>query len=120
MKEIEIGQSGVSIESAQESAQLPYREANGGRLLLGGKPGNKGGGRPTGAFKAFLAKLRNNPKALAALEAAACDPTLKSFGAAWKLATDYDDDKPAEKRQIVGPVEVHVKVVREGRRLTAG
>ena len=118
MKEIEISQPTVSQETPQKTSQVTLRDFNGGKLRTG-NPGNKGGGRPTGAFKAFLAKLRNNPKALAALEAAACDPTLKSFGAAWKLATDYDDDKPAEKRQIVGPVEIVVRIEREGRRITS-
>lgn len=94
-------------------------QPRGGALLAGGIPGNKGGGRPPNAFKDFLADLRKDPEALAALRAAACDPSLRSFGAAWKLAADYDDEKPAEKRQIVGPVEVNVRIVREGRRVTA-
>ena len=107
--------------SPKTAAETPglKPQPHGGALLAGGIPGNKGGGRPPNAFKDFLADLRRDPQALAALRAAACDPSLRSFGAAWKLAADYDDDKPAEKRQIVGPVEVRVRIEREGRRVTA-
>lgn len=83
-------------------------------------PGNKGGGRPPSAFKAFLATLRTDPTFQDALEKAAKDPDSRGFSSALKVISDYDDDKPAEKRQIVGPVEVHVKVTREGARRTAG
>ena len=94
---------------------------------FGGKSGNprgngppKGsGGAPTKAFKHFLANVRNSAKAQKALQDAAEDPEGRNFGHAWKYLTDYDDDKPAEKKQIVGPVEVRVKIVREGRRVTA-
>lgn len=98
-------------------AKIP--QAHGGALNAGGTPGNAGGGRPPKAFKDFLAELRRDPLAQAALEKAAKDSESRSFGAAWKIVADYDDEKPAEKRQIVGPVEVHVKFAREGRRVTA-
>jgi hypothetical protein len=89
-------------------------------LCAGGVPGNPGGGRPPSAFKDFLAELRANPEALAALKKAASDPEMKSFGSAWKIVTDYDPDKPAEKKELSGKVEVTVRVAREGRRVTAG
>ena len=92
---------------------------NGGTLKTG-NPGNAGGGRTPDAFKDFLKRLRANPEALAALERAAKDETLRSFGGAWKLASEYDEDKPAEKKQISGKVEVRVSIVRENRRNTAG
>ena len=96
-------------------------QPHGGALRVGSKPGNKGGtGRPPAAFKDFLAKLRANPKALEALERGACDETLKSFGSAWKLITEYDPDKPAARKELSGKVEVTVRVAREGRRQTAG
>jgi len=93
----------------------------------GAETGNKGGhgkkgrsGPRTKSFKHFLANCRNDPRAQKALLDAMQDPDSRGFAAAWKHATEYDDEKPAEKQQIVGPVEVHVKMVREGRRLTAG
>lgn len=96
-------------------------QPNGGKLRKG-NPGNKGGnGAIPKAFKDFMRdEIRNGFKSRHALVEASQDPESKSFSTAWKVATDYDDDKPAEKRQIVGPVEVVVKVVREGRRITAG
>lgn len=85
----------------------------------GPKKGAPNAGPRTKSFKHFLANVRQSAKAQAALQAAAEDPDSKNFGTAWKLLGEYDEDKPAEKRQIVGPVEVRVKVVREGRRVTA-
>lgn len=93
-------------------------------LPVGNHPGNTGGkkgrsGRKPDAFKNFLAKLRQDPTALAALKAAASDSESRAFGSAWKLISEYDENKPAEKRQIVGPIEVRVRVIKEGRRITA-
>jgi hypothetical protein len=114
--------SGATGKTAKKTAKPSPR--NGNVLPLGAHPGNTGGkpgrsGRPPSAFKDFLAKLRANPGLHEALEAAACDPKSRGFAATLKLLSDYDTDKPAEKRQIVGPVEVRVKIVREGRRVTA-
>lgn len=119
MKEGEISQPTVSQETPQKTSQVTLRDFNGGKLRTG-NPGNKGGGRTPEAFKDFLKRLRADPEFQDELEAAAKNSLTKGYGSALKVVTDYDDDKPAEKRQIVGPVEVHVKVVREGRRLTAG
>ena len=63
--------------------------------------------------------MRDDPDARAALVAAASYSTCRNFGNAWKLATDYDAEKPAEKHTIVGPIEVRVRIEREGRRVTA-
>lgn len=56
---------------------------------------------------------------MAALKQAASDSESRAFGSAWKLISEYDENKPAEKRQIVGPIEVRVRVIKEGRRITA-
>jgi hypothetical protein len=94
--------------------------ANGGRLRVGGKKGNKGGhGAVPKAFKDFIRdEMRNGFKSRHALIEASRDPESKGFNIAWKLAADYDDDKPAEKHAIAGKVEVTVRIQREGRRLT--
>lgn len=102
----------------------PKRDPRTGRVS-GGNPGNSGGkkgrsGRRPGPFKAMLAKLRDSAELAQSLEVAVSDPECRAFPAALKVLTDYDDSKPAEKRQIVGPVEVHVLIKREGRRVTAG
>jgi hypothetical protein len=89
-------------KTTAKSAEVPkVPQPHGGALNAGGTPGNKGGGRPPKAFKNFLAELRNDPDAQDALARAAKDPALGSFGAAWKLASEYDDDKPAKKIEVV-------------------
>lgn len=75
-----------------------------GALLTGGMPGNAGGGRPPQALKDFLALLRKDPLAQAALETAARDSTSKNFSAAWKVASDYDDTRPAKKIEVNAPL----------------
>jgi hypothetical protein len=95
-------------------------QPNGGKLRKG-NPGNKGGnGAVPKAFKEFIkAEIRNGFKSRHALVEASTDPASKGFSIAWKLAADYDDDKPAEKHAIVGPVAVIVRIEREGKRVTA-
>ena len=93
--------------------------------LTPGNPGNSGGkpgrsGRPPEAFKAFLGKLRTDRKFHNALAKAARDPSSRGFGAALKMLSDYDEDKPAERRELSGRLEISVKMTREGRRRTAG
>lgn len=63
--------------------------------------------------------MRADPTLQAALERTLKDPESKGFSSALKVLTEYDTDKPAEKHAIVGPVEVRVKIEREGRRVTA-
>ena len=80
---------------------------------------DKATGRAPKGFAAFLTELRNDEAVQDAIRAAATDPTSKGFAPVLRALTDYDNDKPAEKRQVVGPVEVKVRIVREGRRITA-
>jgi hypothetical protein len=92
-------------------------------LPLGNHPNNTGGktGRSGGipnAFKAFVRSIRDDPKARQALVDAAQDPNSRNFGIAWKIATDYDDEKPAQKKELSGRVEMTVRIVREGQRPT--
>ena len=99
---------------------------NGNRLPLGAHPGNTGGkkgrsGRKPDAFKDFLkAEIRDHPDSRQALVDASRTPGNGAFTSAWKIATDYDDTKPAEKAQITGKLEIRVVIAREGRRVTAG
>lgn len=67
----------------------------------------------------MLAKLRESPELAQSLENAVKDYESRAFPAALKLLSDYDSEKPAEKHAIVGPVEVRVRIEREGRRVTA-
>lgn len=108
--------SGAKPRKTQKKTLPPH--------LTPGNPGNSGGkpgrsGRLPSPFKAFLAKLRADPGFHAAIETAAKDPSSRGYSAALKLVSEYDEDKPAEKQQIVGPIEVSVRIVREGRRVTA-
>lgn len=95
-------------------------QPHGGALVPGAGGGPQpGSGRPPGPFKALLRRIRESPELAASIEAAVADHESRAFPAALKLLSDYDDEKPAEKRQIVGPIEVRVRVTREGRRVTA-
>lgn len=90
-------------------------QPNGGMLYSGGT--NKGGtGRPKGSttsLKAFLAKLRQDPQAHAALERAAKDDAGRNFGHSWRLASEYDEEKPVQKQGIQFDGTITVKFVRE-------
>ena len=98
--------------AAQTPAKVP--QPHGGALLVAGVKGNKGGsGRPRNSLREFLAGLRGNPNALAAIERAATDETNRNFGNAWKLAAEYDLDKPVQKTGIQGDVQITVKFARE-------
>lgn len=114
-----------SQKTALKTGDLaPPSPSGGARLPLGAHPGNTGGkkgrsGRKPEAFGKLLARLRNSPELAHSLEAAIKDHESRAFASALKVLTDYDDEKPAEKRQIVGPVEVVVKFAREGKRSTA-
>ena len=97
---------------------------SGAEVPTGAHPKNTGGkkghsGRPPGTWAEFMRQLRADPKVQAAVKEAATDHTSPGFRSAVKLLADYDDEKPAEKRQIVGPVDVRVTIEREGRRTTA-
>ena len=76
-----------------------------GELLTGGMPGNKGGGRPRNdevvPFRTFMQNIRDDPAARTALHEAAKDAESKAFGIAWKYATEYDPEKPAERHEVV-------------------
>lgn len=98
--------------------QIP--QPHGGALLASGKPGNRGGtGRPPKKFSTFLASLREDADVQKAIKNAAKDPESRGFAAVLKQMSEYDDEKPAEKHAIVGPVEVRVRIAREGKRSTA-
>lgn len=92
--------------------------ANGGTLRVG-NPGNAGGtGRPPKKFSTFMRELRESSDVQAAIEAAAKNPASRGFPPTLRAMTDYDDERPAEKQQIIGPIEIRVKFVREGRKAT--
>jgi len=84
---------------------------NGGRLLTGGKPGNKGGGRRPKKFSTFLKSLRDNPDVHDAITKAATDHKSRGFGAVVKLAAEYDEDKPKDQKELTG--ELVIRVVRD-------
>lgn len=98
---------------------------SGATIPTGAHPGNTGGkkgrsGRKPEAFTRFLARLRQSPELHASLERAIMDEKGRGFASALKVLTDYDTEKPAEKRELSGQVQVTVVVKREGKRRTAG
>jgi hypothetical protein len=87
-------------------------QPHGGALNSGGTPGNAGGGRIPQAFKDFLkSEIRENATSRDALVKASQDDKGRNFKAAWDLAADYDDEKPAEKKELSG--ELVIRVVRD-------
>jgi hypothetical protein len=92
-------------KTANKTAKTaPPSPKSGVSLPLGAHEGNTGGkpgrsGRPPKAFKDFLAELRRDPDAQAALEAAAKNPKSPGFRSAWQLAAQYDTEKPGEKHE---------------------
>lgn len=97
---------------------------NGNRLLTGAHPKNTGGkkgrsGRRPKSFTAFMRSLREHPDVQQAILDAARDPMSKGFAAVLRQMAEYDDEKPAERQEIVGPVEVRVRFVDEAKRTTA-
>ncbi len=91
-----------------------------------GSPGNDprkgkpGPGRHPKSLVLFLKELRKSAAAQQALQRAAADENSRGFSTAWKYLADYDDAKPAAKKELSGKVEVTVKFAREGKKNTAG
>ncbi len=95
-------------DKQRENSTVPGR--NGGKLRRGGQIGNKGGtGRPPKTFATFLKSLREDEDVQAAMKQAASDPNSRGYGAVIRTLTDYDDEKPAEKKQLSGELVVRVK-----------
>lgn len=93
----------MTDKTAPKTAPLP--PTGGARLPLGNHPGNTGGkkgrsGRHPDVWKQFLAKLRGDPKFHKAIKAAAHDSESRGFSSAIKLATDYDESKPAQRSDV--------------------
>lgn len=103
----------------RRATKTSYGGESGNPKGRGPKRGAPNAGPRTKALKHFLANLRNSAAAQQALQKAAEDPTSPNFRTAWKVLADYDDDKPAEKRELSGAIQVSVKLTREGRRRTA-
>lgn len=109
----------MAAQPAPENSEQktgPKRDPRTGRVS-GGNPGNSGGkkgrsGRKPGPFKDMLRRLRESPELAESLEAAVKDPESRAFPAALKLLSDYDEEKPVERKELSG--EVVVRVVRDG------
>lgn len=85
-------------------------------LPVGNHPGNTGGkkgrsGRKPEAFTKLLARLRQSPELADSLTKAISDPECRAFPSALKVLTDYDTEKPVEKKELTG--ELVVRVVRD-------
>ncbi len=91
-----------------------------GNTPKGNNPKRPGPGRRPKSLCLHLIDLRRSAAAQKALMEAATDSESRNFGTAWKVLTDYDDEKPAEKRELSGAVTVSVRFVRESSKRTAG
>jgi hypothetical protein len=91
---------------------------NGGRLLAGGKPGNKGGtGRPPNWLREFCDSLLASPKCKAAVRAILSDANHPAFATMWKAAGDRAHGKAEQPLQHSGTIVIREK--REPRVLIA-
>jgi hypothetical protein len=98
-------------KNSGKTPSLRTPKHGGGKLLRGGKPGNKGGGRRPQKFSTFMKSLRDNPDVHEAITKAATDHESRGFGAVVKLAADYDEDKPKDQKELSG--ELVIRVVRD-------
>ncbi len=79
-----------------------------GKQGKGPKKGAPNAGRPTLSFKEYLATLRKSAATQMALAAALSDPESRGFAPALRVLSEYDEEKPAEKKQLSGDVRVSV------------
>ena len=92
---------------------------NGAQIPLGAHPGNTGGkrgrsGRPSNGLKAFLSELRTKPEVHDAIEAAATDAGSTNFRAALTIMSQYDDEKPAERHEMVDKQSIRDQLKEQG------
>ncbi len=90
-----------------------YGQKSGNPRGKGPKKGAPNAGRRPKSLVLHLKGLRGSAKVQKALAKAASDPESKGFATAWRVLSEYDDEKPAEKHTIVGPVVVSVKFSNE-------
>ncbi len=85
-----------------------YGEKSENQRGKGPKPGAKNAGRRPKSLTLHLKDLRRSAEAQQALARAAADETCRGFGTAWKVLADYDEEKPAERKELKGDVKVSV------------
>ena len=101
----------TTVRTTAAAAAMPAMPAvtkvpqpHGGALNSGGTPGNKGGmGRPPLRLLEALRKVREDPQNQEVLHRAAGDSKDPGFTTAWRLATDYDPDRPGQKHDLFFP-----------------
>lgn len=104
----------------KRASSTSFGAESGNRQGRGPARGSPNAGPRTKSFKLFLASLRTSATTQAAIKTALSDPESKGFNAALRVLSEYDEDKPAEKREMSGKLEVSVRMSREGSRRTAG
>ncbi len=78
--------SDVENSVAISAATVPAR--NGGRLLPGGKKGNKGGGRPPEEFKELCREFVSSAPARRSVKTILADDKHPHFASLWKYLAD--------------------------------
>lgn len=90
-------------ETAKKSAPTLVPRPDGrGALLSGGKPGNKGGGRPKDEFQARMRELASREATQAALEAILETPTHPHYMKALAFAAEHGYGKATETVEMTG------------------
>lgn len=100
----------MTTSAAPRSTRRPASPHNGAALpdRTGKKGGGKKGrsGRPTLAFAAFVARLRDSEKFQQAVERIAHDEEARNWGHVARLVAQYDPDLPERKLRLEGQVTV--------------
>jgi hypothetical protein len=98
-----------TVKNTPKTANKTARPSprSGVALPVGNHPGNTGGkkgrsGRKPEAFTQFLTRLRESPELAASLMTAVSNPESRAFSSALKVLTDYDEDKPAKRKEVTG------------------
>jgi hypothetical protein len=84
----------------------------GGKLKLGGTPGNRGNprGRPTKEFKAWCQALLDDPNNRQAVEAILSNNAHPAYPAIWKAVADRAHGKPSQTIEHKGTLSLVVDV----------
>lgn len=93
------------------SSETPFNPGkNGGRLRVGGKPGNKGGGRTPNWLKDWCDELLAKKESKAQVQAVLADSTHTAYASMWKAVADRAHGRPKESVELTGkdggPIEV--------------
>lgn len=109
----------ASEKTARKTATV-VRSHGRGKLLAGAQYGNKGGGRPSDAFKEVCRYLASRDETVAAVDAILRDPDHPAFWGALRWASEHGYGRPVQALQHEGAEVSIIRVIREDRTIERG